>query len=603
MIRKLRLPSARRVSASLMLAFVASAAAGQPQTLRARCMRPASPLRSPSFRTRPIAPCSSSSSRAAASASSATAPCCRPDFLDLRGAIVVRRRARPARPGVRARLRDQRPLLRQLHQPAGQHGRRAVPAIGGNPLVADPGVAVRSALGRRAGPRSSPSRSRTTTAATSRSGRTAILYIGLGDGGSGNDPEHRAQNPVELLGKMLRIDVNVADGDPTGYRVPADNPFVGGGRRRASGDLELRPAQSVALQLRRSGARRHRRAVIGDVGQNQWEEIDYEPAGRGGRNYGWRNREGAHDNVTSRAAGVSAADRSDLTSTTTALGAVDHRRLRLPRHARSARRIAAATSSPISCSGRVWSLALDDRSGDRRGARRRTCVEHTAELGGTAQLGNVSSFGVDADGELYIVSYSRGTIFKLLGPPASSGDFDDDGKADLAIFRPVDRELVHPELGERPSRPTPCGSGDSPATCRCPGDYDGDGASDLAVYRPADRRVVHPAVERRLHDVGDLRTGDSPCDLPVPGDYDGDGKTDPAVYRPSTGVWSVLTSSSNYTTTRTVTLGVGADIPVPADYDGDGHHRRGGLSPVDRRLDHPDLEQRLRDEPARSSGA
>ena len=58
-------------------------------------------------------------------------------------------------------------------------------------------------------------------------GSDGYLYIPLGDGGSGNDPDHRAQDPGVLLGKMLRIDVNVPDGDPAGYDVPSDNPFVG----------------------------------------------------------------------------------------------------------------------------------------------------------------------------------------------------------------------------------------------------------------------------------------------------------------------------------------------------------------------------------------
>ena len=56
-------------------------------------------------------------------------------------------------------------------------------------------------------------------------GPDGYLYVGLGDGGSGDDPEHRAQNPAELLGKMLRIDVNVADGNTIGYAIPAGNPF------------------------------------------------------------------------------------------------------------------------------------------------------------------------------------------------------------------------------------------------------------------------------------------------------------------------------------------------------------------------------------------
>ena len=82
-------------------------------------------------------------------------------------------------------------------------------------------------------------------------GPDGFLYIGLGDGGSGDDPDHRAQNPAELLGKMLRIDVGVADTHPTGYQIPADNPFVERRQRRgAAGNLGVRPAQPVALQLR-----------------------------------------------------------------------------------------------------------------------------------------------------------------------------------------------------------------------------------------------------------------------------------------------------------------------------------------------------------------
>src|SRR5918993_434731 len=58
-------------------------------------------------------------------------------------------------------------------------------------------------------------------------GPDGYLYIGLGDGGSGNDPDHRAQNPNELLGKMLRLDVAVPEADSVGYRIPPGNPFVG----------------------------------------------------------------------------------------------------------------------------------------------------------------------------------------------------------------------------------------------------------------------------------------------------------------------------------------------------------------------------------------
>jgi hypothetical protein len=65
--------------------------------------------------------------------------------------------------------------------------------------------------------------------------------------------------------------------------------------------------------------------------------------------------------------------------------------------------------------GRLWSigLAIDPGSGE---ARASGLLEHTSELGGTSQLGNISSFGIDADGELFVVSYSRGMVLKLTGP-------------------------------------------------------------------------------------------------------------------------------------------------------------------------------------------
>ncbi|PYR57681.1 MAG: glucose dehydrogenase [Acidobacteria bacterium] len=130
-------------------------------------------------------------------------------------------------------------------------------------------------------------------------GPDGYLYIGMGDGGSGNDPDHRAQNPRELLGKMLRIDVAVPDADANGYRVPPDNPFTSGnpaGTRPEIWDFGMRNPWRFSFDDPSRGGTGA--LVIGDVGQDHWEEIDYEPRGRGGRNYGWRNREGSHDNVT-----------------------------------------------------------------------------------------------------------------------------------------------------------------------------------------------------------------------------------------------------------------------------------------------------------------
>ncbi|HNP28309.1 MAG TPA: PQQ-dependent sugar dehydrogenase [Nitrospirales bacterium] len=112
-------------------------------------------------------------------------------------------------------------------------------------------------------------------------GPDALLYIGMGDGGAGGDPENRAQDRESLLGKILRIDV---DGPPP-YGIPADNPFVG-----QQGQPEI-----FALGLRNpwrfSFDRQTGELWAGDVGQNLWEEIDVIAKGN---NYGWRLLEGTH---------------------------------------------------------------------------------------------------------------------------------------------------------------------------------------------------------------------------------------------------------------------------------------------------------------------
>jgi hypothetical protein len=250
-------------------------------------------------------------------------------------------------------------------------------------------------------------------------GPDGYLYIGMGDGGSGNDPMHLAQNPQSLLGKMLRIDVHVPDSDPEGYDVPPSNPYVG-----TSGVL----AEIWSFGLRNpwrysfdNPARGGTGAlVIGDVGQGAWEEIDYEPAGRGGRNYGWRNREGAHNNVTSLPPfstplidPIHEYPRGGGSSVT---GGYVYRGSELGAGTRGRYFFADFVQS------RVWSVAVTV-SGFGGEATASDLREHTAELGvGTAMGRFPSTFGEDADGELYLVSYS-GAIYRLrgTGPVENSG--------------------------------------------------------------------------------------------------------------------------------------------------------------------------------------
>lgn len=114
-----------------------------------------------------------------------------------------------------------------------------------------------------------------------------LLYFGTGDGGSGGDPPNNAQNKDVLLGKLLRIDPRAAGGKP--YSVPASNPFVDKPGRDEIYSYGLRNPFRFSFDT----SHKQPRIAIGDVGQNQFEELDYTTVGRAdGANFGWDALEG-----------------------------------------------------------------------------------------------------------------------------------------------------------------------------------------------------------------------------------------------------------------------------------------------------------------------
>ncbi len=242
-------------------------------------------------------------------------------------------------------------------------------------------------------------------------GPDGYLYIGLGDGGSGGDPMHHAQNPNTLLGKMLRIDVGVPDSDPRGYRVPDDNPFVD--RQPIAALPEIwafglrNPWRYSFDDWTRGGTGA---LVIADVGQTSREEVNWEPRGMGGRNYGWRLREGrAGYDQRQPAAYTPLTDpmheypRSDGQSIT---GGLVYRGARLDPMFNGRYFFADFAA------GRVYTIGISlDEQQEATAVDR---LELTSMLGGTTEIGLISSFGVDAEGELYLVSYSRGRILKIV---------------------------------------------------------------------------------------------------------------------------------------------------------------------------------------------
>jgi hypothetical protein len=189
--------------------------------------------------------------------------------------------------------------------------------------------------------------------------------------------------------------------------------------------------------------------------------------------------------------------------------------------------------------------------------------------------------GVPSEGVILAIG------FDLAPPPTESYtrlhgtkfDVDGDGKADMAVWRPdetVPRWWIIPSTSGN-GYPHPWGGiVDGVQDIPVPGDYDGDGKTDLAVWRP---RAGHsdwwilPTGGQKDYTVAWGGFFNGVRDIPVPGDYDGDGKTDVAFWRPRpVAEWHIKRSSDNQTYMvpfGAVNNGV-VDIPVPADYDGDG---------------------------------
>ena len=246
-------------------------------------------------------------------------------------------------------------------------------------------------------------------------GADGYLYVGFGDGGEPNDASHQAQNLSKLHGKLLRINVNVDDSDPEGLDIPADNPFVGGTAAPEIWSIGLRNPWRFTLDDPARGGTGA--LVIADVGENAVEEIDYEPAGRGGRNYGWRNREGANEHDTSLPPAfepltdpIFEYDHGVGHSIT---GGYVYRGAAIPS-------LAGRYVFGDFVRGRIWSIALtiDPTTGEASASDLR---EHTAEINAGAAVRMISSFGIDSTGELYAVNYGDGTIVALkavTGPAA-----------------------------------------------------------------------------------------------------------------------------------------------------------------------------------------
>lgn len=238
------------------------------------------------------------------------------------------------------------------------------------------------------------------------------LMIGTGDGGGGGDPDDNAQDPASLLGKLLRIDVEMQRAAPPGldhhlylplalqsganpqyYRIPEDNPFID--------TLGVRP-EIWALGLRNpwrfSFDRTTHDLYLGDVGQSNWEEVDFQPAGSpGGENYGWDFWEGlacytSGCNPTGMTWPIHVYSHADGDCSVT--GGYVYR-------GASYAEMQGIYFFGDYCTGKLWGLQPD--AGD--------WAVH--QFDNTPH--SISSFGEDEAGELYLVSLSGG-IYRITSP-------------------------------------------------------------------------------------------------------------------------------------------------------------------------------------------
>ncbi len=219
-------------------------------------------------------------------------------------------------------------------------------------------------------------------------GLDGMLYIGMGDGGAGGDPMGHGQNSRSHLGKMLRLDVD--RGDP--YAIPDGNPFKG---RPQAGRAEIW-AMGLRNPWRFSFDHVAKRLIIGDVGQNKWEELDVVDASAPGLNYGWSVREGSHGFGLPRprpANLVEPALEYDHDDGCSVTGGYAYRGKAMPT-------LAGTIFFSDYCRGWLRSFRWD-------GAKASEPREWSV---GT--LGSVTSFGEDGDGELYVVTH-EGRIWKL----------------------------------------------------------------------------------------------------------------------------------------------------------------------------------------------
>jgi len=223
-------------------------------------------------------------------------------------------------------------------------------------------------------------------------GPDSNLYIALGDGGGQNDQFGNAQNLNSLLGKLLRIDVDGTPAAGLAYAIPADNPFANGGGAPEIWALGMRNPWRISFD------RAWHDLYIGDVGGGSWEEIDRQPPGAaGGLNYGWPIMEGRHclaGSCTIEGYVQPIAEYSHDQGCSV-IGGYVYRGEAQPE-------LQGIYVFGDWCSGRIFTLEVNGET-----------ITHKTVLESGLQ---VSSFGEDEAGEVYVVDFAGGGLYRVVVP-------------------------------------------------------------------------------------------------------------------------------------------------------------------------------------------
>lgn len=224
-------------------------------------------------------------------------------------------------------------------------------------------------------------------------GNDGFLYIALGDGGSGGDPNGNGQNTDALLGKILRIDVDSTPAPGLQYAIPTDNPFVSKTGRDEIWLYGLRNPFRFSVDHATGDL------WIGDVGQDEIEEVDRITPQQGGANLGWNTMEGTHcyspsSDCPTEGLTLPIFDYSHARGDKSVIGGTVYHGTRIPR-------LAGVYVFGDFISGRIWTLVQNSQ-----GQWMRTELSNSA-------ANDLSSFGQGRDGELYVVRYSSGVVARI----------------------------------------------------------------------------------------------------------------------------------------------------------------------------------------------